>query len=75
MYPHRLGSGGYVTLRAKTAPTVVIGPSEPSGTPISSQLDSRSRDWMLARAKRVVDGVAIIDDPAVLLVQKRVVKI
>ena len=30
---------------------------------------------MLARAKSIVDGVAVIDDPAVLEVQKRVVRI
>ena len=54
---------------------MVIAPSEPSGTPISAELDGRSRDWMLARAKSIVDGVAVIDDPAIREVQKRVVYI
>ena len=51
----------------------MIAPSEPTGTPISAELDPRGRDWMLARAKSVVDGVAVIDDPALLEVQKRMV--
>ena len=53
----------------------MIPPTDPSGTPISGHLDGRSRDYLLARAKRVVDGVAVIDDPAVLEVQKKVVYI
>ena len=76
LYPHRLGSGGYATARRKKwNPDVVIAPSEPSGTPISAELGGRSRDWMLARAKSIVDGVAVIDDPTILEVQKRVVRI
>ena len=75
MYPHRLGSGGYASARKKWGKDVVIAPSEPSGTPISADLDSRSRDWMLARAKSIVDGVAVIDYLAVMAVQKRVVRI
>ena len=52
-----------------------VAPSEPSGTPISAELGGRSRDWMLARAKSIVDNVATIDDPALLEVQKRMVRI
>ena len=54
---------------------MVIAPSEPSGTPISAQMDARSRDYLLARSKRIVDKVAVIDDPALMEVQKRVVYI
>ena len=76
MYPHRLGSGGYASARRKKwTRNVVIAPTEPSGTPISADLDERSRDWMLARSKSIVDGVAVIDDPAIREVQKRVVYI
>ena len=74
LYPHRLGSGGYASARRRWTPAVVIAPSEPSGTPISAE-HARSRDYLLARAKRIVDGVAVIDDPALLEVQKRVVYI
>ena len=54
---------------------MVIEPSEPSATPISAELDTRSRDYLLARSKRIVDGVAVIDDPALVEIQKRVVYI
>ena len=54
---------------------MVIPPTYPSGTPISARLDALSRDYLLARAKRIVNGVAVIDDPGVLEVQKKVVYI
>ena len=54
---------------------MVIAPSEPSGTPISADLGGRSRDWMLARAKSIKDNVVVIDDPGLLEVQRRMVRI
>ena len=54
---------------------MVIVPTEPSGTPITAELAERSLDYLLARTKNIKDGVAVIDDPAVLEVQKRVVYI